>query len=277
MAPNPPVQKSVVITGGASGIGLAMAEHFASAGHRVAILDLRGVDVAADLATRHAGSGGTVTFRQCDVTSWKEQSAAFADVFREHGGKIDVVMANAGISEGGVTSAVDLREEEPSEPRLGVVNVNLIGVIYTVKLAAHYMNKGGQRGAASRGTIVCTASNAGLYPFPTAPLYAATKAGVIALVRSLAPHLAPVAIQINALAPAVLETNIAPNKDLFKNMRITPMSTLIRGVAQFVDDPKRTGEVAEIHGNHVTTRHPHDIIDEDSAYNLRTFWGLGYA
>ena len=74
-----------------------------------------------------------------------------------------------------------------------------------VKLASHYMNKSkADSGAQSRGSIICTASNAGLYAFPTAPLYAASKAAVIGLVRSLAKPLGAVNIQINALAPAVL-------------------------------------------------------------------------
>lgn len=58
----------------------------------------------------------------------------------------------------------------------------------------------------SRGSIICTASNAGLYPFPIAPLYAASKFAVIGLVRSLARPLKDHGIQINALAPAVLGT-----------------------------------------------------------------------
>ena len=73
-----------------------------------------------------------------------------------------------------------------------------------VKLAAHYMNKKPASTGSSRGLIICTASNAGLYPFPIAPVYAATKAGVIGLVRSLAKPYVEANIQINALAPAVL-------------------------------------------------------------------------
>jgi NAD(P)-dependent dehydrogenase (short-subunit alcohol dehydrogenase family) len=66
------------------------------------------------------------------------------------------------------------------------------------------MNKNQPSSTGSRGTIICTASNAGLYPFPIAPLYAASKFAVIGLVRSLAKPLADAGIQINALAPAVL-------------------------------------------------------------------------
>lgn len=72
-------------------------------------------------------------------------------------------------------------------------------------------------------------------------------------------------------------TNIAPSKDLFKNMIITPMSTLTKGVAQLVSDPKLSGEVAEIHGTSVTLRPCHDYVDEDSKKNLENFWSLGYA
>lgn len=72
-----------------------------------------------------------------------------------------------------------------------------------VKLATHYISKN-DGSSGSKGLIVCTASNAGLYPFPMAPIYAATKHGVIGLVRSLARSLEAEKIRINALAPAVI-------------------------------------------------------------------------
>lgn len=75
----------------------------------------------------------------------------------------------------------------------------------------------------------------------------------------------------------ITETNIAPSKDLFKGMKLTPMTTLVRGVAGFIADPARTGEIAEIHGESVTVRPPIDYVDEDSAENLKRFWNLGYA
>ena len=81
-----------------------------------------------------------------------------------------------------------------------------------MKLAIHYIKKNAvseDPGPASKGTIICTASNAGLYPFPVAPLYAASKFGVVGFVRSLARPLEREAIQINALAPAVLGMSLS--------------------------------------------------------------------
>lgn len=127
-----------------------------------------------------------------------------------------------------------------------------------------------------------------------APIYGSSKSGVIGLVRSLAKPLEKHSIQIHALAPAVLgnmipikltnygsqgiaETNIAPSKDLFKPMIITPMSTLTNGVQSLISDPSLTGHISEVHGQSFTNREPPEYVDEDSRKNLETFWSLGYA
>ncbi|KAK5948058.1 hypothetical protein OHC33_010899 [Knufia fluminis] len=272
-----PSKKIVIVTGGASGIGLAMTRHFACQGHDIAVLDvneIQGPSIVSEIANQYPES--ELLFEKCDVSSWQDQAAVFKKIFG-HYGRIDIVMANAGISERGRSDVTVLDEEEPSQPRLATISVNFLGVLNTVKLAAHYMNKKPSSPDVSRGLIICTASNAGLYPFPIAPVYAATKAAVIGLVRSLARPYAEANIQINALAPAVVETNIAPDRALFKDMIVTPFSTLTRGVDQFVDDSALTGAIAEIHGASVTIRPSLDVVDEDSAANLEVFWNLGYA
>lgn len=224
---NPRVQKSVVVTGGTSGIGLAMARHFASEGHKVAVLDINddtGPAIIAKVADEYPQA--SLCFKRSDVSSWEDQAAAFEQIYREHGW-IDIVMANAGISEQGQSSIVKVEEDAPVKPDTRSIDVNFLGVLYctfssssssseiaytmlhlttisAVKLALHYMHKNKDDDSPSRGSIIVTASNAGLYPFPVAPLYGAAKAGLVNLVRSLAPVQAKSSIQINALAPAVL-------------------------------------------------------------------------
>ncbi|PSR99263.1 hypothetical protein BD289DRAFT_479638 [Coniella lustricola] len=282
--------KTALITGGASGIGLSMARHFAAEGYNVAVLDVNAEGgehaIANDIIPVVAKRGAEVgkpkaVFKKCDVSSWQSQADAFKAVYAEFG-RIDVVCANAGIGEGSQgKSALAMVEEgdgeEPQEPGLRILNVNLDGVVYSVKLAIHYMNKNQPSSNGSRGSIITTASNAGLYPFPVSPIYAAAKAGVIALVRSMARILEPRKIQINALAPAVLVTNIAPSQSLFDGMIVTPHSTLVEGVVQLVSDPALSGQVAEIHGERVTFRPPYEFVDEDSKKNLEHFWSLAQA
>ncbi|KAI0121858.1 NAD(P)-binding protein [Daldinia grandis] len=269
---------SVIVTGGSSGLGAMMTKYFASLGYSVSILDVNtalGHKVVTDVGSEYPQS--TISFKRVDVTSWSDLDTAFREVYRQRGA-VDIVMANAGISEQGASSLTLVDEEEPSQPRLRTLDVNLTGVIYTVKLAAHYIRKNKpDPTTGSRGTIICTASNAGLYPFPVAPMYAASKAGVIGLVRSLARVLERVNIRINALAPAVLESGLAPSKALFEEMIVTPQETLIKGIAQLIGDPKINGAVAEIHGDSVTLRPPPEYVDEATHANLETFWKLGVA
>ncbi|KAF2966218.1 hypothetical protein GQX73_g7337 [Xylaria multiplex] len=227
---------------------------------------------------------GEVRFKECNISSWEQQKAAFQAVHEEIG-HIDVVVANAGITEGGRSWLVPPSPaknpgelDELDEPRLKVLDVNLTGNVYSVKLALHYMQRNAPDATTGlRGSIICTASNTGLYPFPPQPLYSASKHAIIGLVRSLGavygqPH---IGIRINALAPAVFETNISSNS-LFKKMVVTPPSTLVAGVEKLMTDTSLNGQVAEIHGQSVTLRPPHEVVDADSEFNLAEFTRFGY-
>ncbi|KAF4334057.1 glucose 1-dehydrogenase 2 [Fusarium beomiforme] len=292
-----PQRLSVIVTGGASGIGLAITRHFAAQGHMVAVLDVNsktGPDVVAEVAKEY--SKATLSFKWCDVSSWEGQYAVFDQVYQEHGHRIDVVIANAGISDP-VVGALDCTPTEfPRKPQLRMQEINLNGVIYSVGLAVHYMlkNEIGSRLPSSRGSIVCTSSTAAIYPFPASPLYSTSKAGILGLVRSMAVRLEEPRIQINALAPGVLgkftttswtnvitnkcaETNITPDKELFKAMIITPMSTMIRAVSQFLADPSMTGQVAELNEETITLRPHADYADAGAEHNNNMFWKLGHA
>ncbi|KAL1983962.1 hypothetical protein VTN96DRAFT_9736 [Rasamsonia emersonii] len=274
-------KKSIIVTGGASGIGLGITRSLASETSHISILDINAAAGEQTLATlQNEFPEASFSFHQCDVSSWESQAAAFEEVYHAQG-RIDHVFANAGITEKGKLIVKD--EEKPSKPELVTLNVNLVGVIYSVKLAIHYILKNPPSPTTtttalpSRGSIICTASNAGLYPFPIAPIYATSKHAVIGLVRSLARPLAQEHIQINALAPAVIETNISTDKSLFKSMVITPMSTATKAVATLLGDANLTGKIAELHEEHVTFAEPPPYVDENTGRNIEMFWELGYA
>ncbi|KAE8419935.1 hypothetical protein BDV36DRAFT_307442 [Aspergillus pseudocaelatus] len=287
-------KRSIIVTGGASGIGLGITRHFISQPEtHITILDINpktGAQTLQELRAEHPLA--SVSFEECDVSSWESQTAVFEKVYAEQG-RIDIVFANAGITEkGSLLPAKHDGNEGPPKPNLATLNVNLnstapygqisnvdFPLSTAVHLAIHYMykNAASDPTASSNGLIVCTASNAGLYPFPMAPMYATTKAGVVNLVRSLARPLEAEKIRINALAPAVIATNIAPSNDLFRSMILTPMSTATNAVAQLVGDESLTGKIAELHGEHVTFAEPPAYVDEDTEKNIENFWNLGYA
>ncbi|KAL6239503.1 hypothetical protein BDW75DRAFT_120469 [Aspergillus navahoensis] len=268
-------KRSIIVTGGASGIGLGITRQFAPQPNtHITIFDINattGVAVLEQLRSEFPSS--SFSFERVDVSRWESQAAAFENVIAEQG-RVDVVFANAGITEKG--SLLPEKDGKLTKPELATINVNFVGVLYSVKLALHYISKN-EAVNGSKGSVICTASNAGLYPFPMAPLYAATKHGVVGLVRSLARSLEREQIQINGLAPAVIETNIAPSSDLFRTMILTPMSTAQRAAEQLVSDPSLTGKIAELHGEHVTFAEPPAYVDEDTGKNIENFWSLGYA
>lgn len=128
-------RKTAVVTGGAGGLGAVMAQHLAREGYNVAVFDVVDAETGnasvSNLTTgsSSSSSGGRAVFRKCDVSSWQSQADSFKAVYREFG-RIDVVCANAGISEGGASAMASIQQDEPEEPNLKILDVNLTGVIY---------------------------------------------------------------------------------------------------------------------------------------------------
>lgn len=180
--------RRVVVTGGASGIGLATAARFVDEGCRVAVLDH---DRSRFGAVR-AEVPGITALVHADVTERASVDAAFAEIDRAMGG-VDVLVANAGISVR--HRFLDITPEDWRR----VMAVNLDGVFHCAQEAARRMD------AAGGGVILMTASTNGIVGHPNYADYNASKAGVILLVRSMALELAP-AIRVNAICPGYVMT-----------------------------------------------------------------------
>ena len=171
-----------MVTGGSQGIGRAIADRLAGDGWRVVILDLR---PPADDAR--------ATFVEADVTSRASVEGAFRRVEDETGG-VELVCCNAGVST--MARAVDLTEEEWDHN----FAVNAKGVFLTAKAALMHMLPRGH------GSIVVTASMAGLRGVPLLAHYAASKWAVIGFMKSLAIEVAPHGIRVNAVCPGYVRT-----------------------------------------------------------------------
>lgn len=189
--------RNALITGAASGIGRATCLRFAAEGARVLLID-RAAEVEAVAAEIVAG-GGVAEARVAD-TAREETLRAAVDHLLASQGRLDVCFANAGIS-----GAYLPIEELEAEHWLAVLNVNLIGTFFAIKHAVRAMRPHGA------GSIVCTASVAGLRSGAGPVPYSASKAGVINLVQTTANQLAGSGIRVNAVCPGLIETGMTRN------------------------------------------------------------------
>ncbi len=186
--------RRAVITGGAQGIGFAIAQRLVASGAAVSLWD---VDATlANEAAAQLASGGKAHGIGVDVSKPEDVEAAVASAV-EHLGGIDILVANAGIA------GPNLRTwEYPIEAWKQVVDIDLTGVFLCCRAIAPLMIE------QKYGRIVNTASIAGKEGNPNAPAYSAAKAGVIALTKSLGKELAGYDIAVNCITPAAARTRI---------------------------------------------------------------------
>lgn len=182
--------QTAVVTGGAQGIGRAVAERMLASGARVAIWDR---DAALGQAT---ASEIGAHFEVVDQTDFAAVAAAVAGTEAALGG-IDILVANAGIA-GGNAPLADYALDEWHR----VIDINLNGVFHCCKAVVPGMTTRGY------GRIVNIASIAGKEGNPNASAYSASKAGVIALTKSLGKELAGLDIAVNCVTPAAARTRI---------------------------------------------------------------------
>lgn len=193
--------KVALITGGNGGIGLGMARAVAEAGADVAIW---GTNAAKNTAAQAelAKTGRKVLALQCDVSDEKAVDAAFARTLHELG-RVDGCFANAGVTgRGGSASFLEMSADEWRR----VLGVNLDGAFFTFRAAArHMVERGGG------GVLVGTASLAAIEGAARNEHYAATKGGLISMIRALAVEFARHGVRANAILPGWIETDMTAN------------------------------------------------------------------
>ncbi|HYZ91305.1 MAG TPA: SDR family NAD(P)-dependent oxidoreductase [Actinomycetota bacterium] len=212
--------RRALITGGASGIGKATAQRFVEEGAAVTIVDFNekaGKEVAGELG---------VDFVRADASDSIQVAEAFREASQAMGG-IDVAYMNAGVTTQQPDFA-DLTDEQ----YFRILNINVNGVVFGVREAIRAMTPGG-------GSILATASLAGLVAYAGDPVYALTKHAVIGLVRGLGLTLPERGITINAICPGITETPLVGEEavEMLKaaNFPLIPPSAIAEACVQAID------------------------------------------
>lgn len=184
-------QKSAFITGGISGIGLAVAERYRAAGARVVMADVRdGRSIAARIGAQ---------FIQADVSDEQQVAQALADA-EATVGRLDILVNNAGV--GDLGGGLDGTETAMWDK---VLAVNVYGVFYGLKHGPKHMNDG--------GAIINTASQAAFTKSAGMEPYAASKSAVVSLTQTAAIELAERLIRVNAVCPTSIHTPMTKEND----------------------------------------------------------------
>ncbi|KAF2802698.1 NAD(P)-binding protein [Mytilinidion resinicola] len=202
--------RSILITGGARGLGAAIGLAYAEKGAYVTLADINetlGKDYVATLKAK----GLHVQFITTDVTSWSSQVAAFkaAIAFSLTKNTLDIVVASAGVFGDPFLAADEAPvtlENDPPAPNLVALQVNSIGAFYTAKLAQLYLKMPSSAPKSEPPSLILIASLAAYFDIPLMSSYTSSKYAVRGLFRSIRPLFADRGIRVNLIAPWIMET-----------------------------------------------------------------------
>jgi NAD(P)-dependent dehydrogenase (short-subunit alcohol dehydrogenase family) len=230
--------KVAVVSGGASGIGRATVLALVARGARVVAADVD-EERGRQTVDMVAGKGGSAMFHRCDVTKTEDIEAVF-DEAKAHFGRFDIAFNNAGIGD------ENLFADDPGDWQR-IIAIDLTAVVDATRLAVRKMRRIG-----TGGVIINTASLIGLWPMPSAPVYAAAKAGVVNFSRSLAYLAEDSNIRVNAICPELVDTPMARGfgeerlEDLRRMGGILKPEDIAAGVLELIEDDSRFGAVMQV-------------------------------
>ena len=235
----------VLVTGGARGIGKAIAENFAKRGAHLVIADIS-LGSAEETAREISATGVRTLALGLDVSKSDDVTAAFERIMKEFG-RIDVVINNAGITKDGLI--LRMKEEDWD----AVININLKGVFLCAKEAVKLMVK--QR----YGRIVNIASVVAFMGNPGQANYSASKAGIVGLTKTIAKEYASRGVTVNAVAPgfiATAMTDALPDNVRQEMLKSIPVGTFgsvddVANAVAFLSSPDSgyiTGQVIHVNG-----------------------------
>lgn len=202
--------KTVIVTGGANGIGAQAIRTFHENGANIVIADLPATRSAAEDLISSLSDSSRALYVPTDISNWDNMKLLYQQSIDRFGG-VDIVIANAGAMES--KEFYDFERDENGELKEPVeahriVDINLKGAMNTLKLAMYHMRSNGKSKDGSRGSIVLIASTSGYFGGTSIVSYIASKHGIIGLLRSsqrVANHLG---VRVNAVAPFFTPTHI---------------------------------------------------------------------
>ncbi|KAJ8664022.1 hypothetical protein O0I10_000300 [Lichtheimia ornata] len=231
--------KVVAVYGGTSGIGKELTSKFTSLGACVIFLGTNKEKGCAlqDCINKQAGSTRAV-FHMCDVTDWSLQEALYDVAAKQFGKTVDIVIIVAGILE-----SSDLLNDAEQDGSYRTLEVNLAAAAKATRTAVQHFIKNDKP-----GLVIHTSSIYGFCGAPLAPLYAASKHGILGLAKSYGTLFRSTNIRVNAVAPHFVDTPMVsgPSKDVATALGMVPMSRCVSAYMHVIEDETLNGDVITV-------------------------------
>lgn len=236
--------KTAIVTGGSRGIGREVSLRLAALGYDIAIVYVGDENEAADTINECEKKGVKARAYVCNVASFEETKAVIADIRKDFGSNIEILVNNAGITRDGLIAFMKESDWD------SVLSVNLKGAFNMIRHTAALFIKN------RCGRIVNISSVSGLMGNAGQANYSASKAGIVGLTKATARELAPKGITCNAVAPGFIHTDMTKNitednSELLKTIplgRMGEVSDVASAVIFLLSSPYITGEVLRVDG-----------------------------